>query len=101
MDVLTADRLYHWLGYEANTIPFRSELIGDVAAVLQQIAVHLPQRSDWNVTEVARLAAAQRNKMRISDYSASLLPYPRRGIDGGILSRSSALPWTPAHTCSR
>jgi acetolactate synthase-1/2/3 large subunit len=56
---------------QQTQIPFQSELVGDIEATLQQL--HLS--SDWNPSEVCRLAGAQREKMRIPDSSGSLLPH--------------------------
>jgi acetolactate synthase-1/2/3 large subunit len=52
-------------------IPFHSEFVGDIEATLHQLQLH----SDWNQSDIRRLADAQREKMRIDDRSGSLFPH--------------------------
>jgi acetolactate synthase-1/2/3 large subunit len=52
-------------------IHFHSELVGDIEVALRQLQLH----SEWNPSDVRRMADAQREKMRIDDGSGSLLPH--------------------------
>jgi acetolactate synthase I/II/III large subunit len=56
-------------------LPVRHEVVGDVPAALAMVSACLPARTQWDGAEVARLAEAQRSRMRVTSDGAQMPPY--------------------------